>query len=57
MKMHIDAISNTETILYLSIHQLMPQLLLPTVTAGFTLLSTTVHIGNKKLGSLFKNNP
>lgn len=44
--MHTDAITNTETILHLSIHQLMPQILLPTVTACFTLLSATAHIGN-----------
>lgn len=46
--MHIDAISNTETILHLSFHQLMPQILLPTATAGSTLSSATAHVGNKK---------
>lgn len=53
--MHIDAISNTETILHLPFHQLMPQILLPTMTAGFTLLSATAHVGSRKLGSHFKN--
>lgn len=54
--MHIDAISNTETISpFLSFHQLMPQTSLPIVTAGSTLLSATAHVGNKKLSSHFKN--
>lgn len=52
--MHIDAITNTETILHLSIHQLIPQILLSTTTAGFILLGATAHAGNKKLGSHFK---
>jgi len=55
--MHIDAISSMETILHLSFHQFMLQILLPATTAGFIFLSATAYVQSKNLCSHFKNGP